>query len=669
MNEKDAKKRIEQLRNLLRYHNHLYYVLDNPKISDAQYDSLMQELIGLEQKYPQYQDDNSPTQRVGGEPLDKFKKVNLSVKQWSFADVFTTDEFREFDERVKRILNKDDNKKHPGYCAELKIDGLKIILDYENGYLKRAATRGNGTIGEDVTANVRTIASVPLKLSEDVTCSVEGEVFLSKERFRQINIERKLKSEPLYANPRNTAAGALRQLDPKKTAKVGLDAFMYELHGYPKVINTQCEVLQILQKLNFKVNSQFEYVPDVDAAIDLWKSWLDKKDKESYMIDGLVLKLNDRKIQKQLGYTSKAPRFAIAFKFPEEEAVTTINKIIFQVGRTGVVTPVAELKPVVLAGSVVSRATLHNEDEIKRLDIREGDTVLIKKAGDIIPAIVKVLKELRPEGSKSFIWPKKIKACGGDGAIVRASGEAHWRCKNNNSFVIKLRKLSHFASKSAADIVGLSDKIISKLILAGLVNEPADFYKLHKGDVLALEGFKEKSADNLLSAIDNARKIRFDKLLVGLSIPLLGEVASKQIAQRIRDFKSLCNTNTDLMSIKGVGYELCENIHKWCKDKDAQNELRALLEEIVIVPYNKEQNQTVLSGKTFVITGSFAVSRQEIKNKLEEMGARVTGSVSANTDYVMAGDKPGSKFKKAVDLGIPILNLAQLDAIIKKTKS
>ncbi len=658
MSQKDKiKAEIENLRELLRYHNHRYYVLDDPEISDAEYDSLMQRLIALEEKYPEFKDPNSPSQRVGGTALEEFKKVKLTVPQWSFSDVFTEDEFREFDQRVRRLVKEVGAKSFPGYCVELKIDGLKIVLDYENGRLIRASTRGDGVIGEDVTENARTIGSIPLVLSKDITCTVEGEVYLPISRFEEINKARSKEGLSLYANPRNAAAGALRRLDSKETAAVGLDAFMYALHTDFEKFNTQCQLLNKLSELNFKVNKHRMHVDNSEKVIALWHKWQKNKNKEDYMIDGLVIKLDDIRLQEVIGYTSKAPRFAIAFKFPEEEAVTRVKKIVFQVGRTGVITPVAELEPTVVAGSKVSRATLHNEDEIKRLDVREGDMVLIKKAGDIIPDIVKVLHDLRAENSKPFKWPEKIAECGGDGSIIRRDGEAAWRCKSTDSFEMRKRRLAYFASKKAADIEGLSEKIIEKLMDAGLVNSYADFYKLQKGDILELEGFKDKSADNLLEAINKSRKIRFDKFLVGLSIPLLGEVSAKLLARKFKSVEDICKADDgEILSIKGVGVELLEHLRAWCVDPARQKELDDLLQQVSIVPYRSVVKTSKWTGKRVVITGSFTLPRERLRQKLEEQGARVSSSISAKTDFLLAGDKPGSKLQKAKQLGVTILH-------------
>ena len=665
-----VKERIEKLRELLRKHNYLYYVKDAPEISDAQYDSLMKELISLEKSHPEYYDPNSPSQRVGGQVQDKFKKVKHKVAQWSFDDVFTKEEFLEFDSRIKRqLLKLGLDKENFEYCVELKIDGLKIVLDYENGEFLRAATRGDGKEGEDVTANARTIKSIPLKLQKDITCTVEGEVYMSKKQFEKLNKEKEQEGEPPYANPRNAAAGALRQLDPKETAKRNLDSFIYELALGP-LPDTQCQELKQLSQLGFKVNPYFEKCENADCVIKLWEKWQNKKDALDYMLDGIVVKVNSRELQEALGYTSKAPRWAIAFKFPEEEAVTVVKDIVFQVGRTGVITPVAELEPVVVAGSTVSRATLHNEDEIRRLDVRVGDTVVIKKAGDIIPDIVRVIKELRPKDSKPFVWPKKIADCGGDGTIFRKSGEAAWRCKSKDSFVQNLRKLSYFASKKAANIEGLSDKIVEKLMDAGLVSHLADFYKLKKGDLLELEGFKEKSANNLLDAIEKSKEISLSKLLTGLSIPQVGEETAIVLAKHFENLQELMKAKEDeLKQIEGIGEIVASEIISYFKDEKNKKEIEDLLKYIHI--NNPEYLRTgdkkdlPFRGKTFVLTGSLkSMTRDEAKELIRKLGARVAGSVSKKTDFVLAGEKAGSKLKKAKELGIKILSEEEFKSML-----
>ncbi len=654
----------EKLRDTIRYHNYRYYVLDDPEISDAEYDSLYKKLVEIENKYPELKTPDSPTQRVGGEVQDKFERIKLSVRQFSFDDVFSEDELMDFDKKIRNALEK--HGKHIDtleYFVELKIDGLKVVLDYENGVLIRAGTRGDGVYGENVTENVRTIKSIPLKLNENIDCTVEGEVFLPKAEFEALNKEREKEGKPLYANPRNAGAGSLRQLDPKITAGRNLDSFMYAFYAKVSDVETQADESEKLRSLGFKVNKHSFVTDSLDKIIEKWKYWSLHKDKEGYLIDGLVIKLNDKKLQEILGYTGKAPRWGVAFKFPEEEAVTRLKKIVFQVGRTGVITPVAELEPVVIAGSVVSRATLHNEDEIKKMDIREGDMVVIKKAGDIIPDIVKVLKDMRPKNSKPFVWPDRISECGGDGEIVRKEGEPAWRCKDGNSFSILKRKLAYFASRNALDIRGLSEKIIERFIEAGLVSSYSDLFKLQKGDILELEGFKEKSAENILSAIEKAKKVRFDKLLTGLSIPMVGEETAYLLASKYSDIADLCGADVaDLTAIDGVGEIVSKEIKKWCSDDKVQRDLKELLKYIKIIPTS---GSNALEGKTFVLTGTLKIPRDVIKDALKSEGAKVSSSVSSKVDFVVVGKNPGSKFEKAKELGVKTIDEQELKEILE----
>lgn len=687
MNLNEAKQRIEKLRETINHHNYLYYVQDAPEIEDTAYDSLLEELRRLEEEFPELKTPDSPTQRVGGEPLEKFAKVRHEVPQWSFNDAFSPDDMRDFDKRVKNFLARRSfgegglktGKVNPQYTCELKIDGLKVVLEYEKGLLKQAATRGDGVVGEDVTNNVRTIDSVPLRLFEPVDVIVEGEIWLGKKSLAKINKERESKGEPLFANPRNAAAGTLRQLDPKIVARRNLDSFVYDIARLipptPLYIKggktedeflpkTQIGELEYLQKLGFKVNKHFKLCKDIEEVIAFWKSWNDKKDKEDYMIDGVVVKVNDVELQKALGYTGKAPRFAIAFKFPAEQVTTVVEDIVLQVGRTGVLTPVAHLRPVLVAGSTVSRATLHNEDEIKRLDVRIGDTVILQKAGDVIPDIVSVMKELRTGKEKEFVWPKTVADCGGDGEIERLPGQAAWRCKDKNSFIQKKRKLYHFVSKSAFDIDHLGPKVIDALLQAELIASYDDIFTLKKGDLLTLERFAEKSADNLLGSIEKAREVTLPRLIIGLSIPNVGEETAYLLAQNFQfSIFNLQNAKKEeLEKIEGIGPIVAQSIVDWFADKENQKLLSKLLKQIKVV--NRESSPSTGSGqkskifeKTFVLTGTLSsMSRDEAKEKIRALGGNVSSAVSKETDYVVAGENPGSKYEKAIELGVKILN-------------
>ncbi|MEK7147953.1 MAG: NAD-dependent DNA ligase LigA, partial [Patescibacteria group bacterium] len=529
---KEIKERVKKLRETIERHRQLYHTHDKPEISDEAYDALVRELEELEAQYQEFRMGDSPTQRVGGLPLEKFEKVTHEIPQWSFNDAFSEEDMIAFDKRVRKVLGKT-----PTYTSELKIDGLKVVLTYKKGYLKLAATRGDGRVGEDVTQNVRTISAIPLKLTKPISIIVEGEAYMSKTVFDTLNMERKKNGDELFANPRNVAAGSLRQLDPKITASRKLDNFVYDIAYFePRsdlngskgpTLNTQEEELKLLKTLGFKVNPHFQKFKDIEGVIGYWKSWEKKKDKEDYLIDGVVVKVNEREYQQQLGFTGKAPRFGIAFKFPALQVTTVIENITLQLGRTGVLTPVAMLRPVTVAGSTVSRATLHNEDEIKRKDIRIGDTVIIQKAGDVIPEVVGPVLEMRTGKEKIFKFPSHFPLCGGDGRIERIPGQAAYRCVAKDSYEQQKRKLSHFASRNVFDIDGLGPKIITQLMEAEIISNFDDIFTIKRGDLETLDRFGEKSIDNLLNSIEKARDVTLPRFIASLSIPQVGEETSR----------------------------------------------------------------------------------------------------------------------------------------------
>lgn len=659
------KTRIIKLRQAIEKYRYEYHVLNKSSISAEALDSLKKELVDLEGKYPDLVTPDSPSQRVAGAPLKEFKKIVHKVPQWSFNDAFDEKDIRDFDTRVKKFLNGEK----PTYTCELKIDGLKVVLEYEKGTLKTAATRGDGSVGEDVTMNVRTIESVPLKLAEVLDLIVEGEVFMPKPVFDKLNKIQKKKGEEEYANPRNFAAGTLRQLDPRLVAERKLDAFIYDLANSIQ-IKTQEKELNYLRELGFKVNSHFKICKNIEEVIKFWKSWEHKKENLDYLIDGVVVKVNEREYQERLGYTGKAPRFAIAFKFPAEQVTTVLEDIVFQVGRTGVITPVAHLRPVSVAGSTVSRATLHNEDEIRRLDVRVGDTVVIQKAGDVIPDIVRVVTELRTGKEKVFVWPKKIALCGGDGSIERIPGEAAWRCVDKNSYEQHKRRLHYFASKGALNIEDLGPKIIDQLLDAELVTDYVDIFTLEKGDLVALPRFGEKSADNLLASIQKARKTTIGRFLIALSIPQVGEETAYDIASHFGDLsKVLLATESDLLNISGIGPIVAKSVVEFFKDKKNIKIINELLKYIKIEPQSSSKFQALSSkfaGQTFVLTGTLeTMGRDEAKEKIRSLGGNVSSSVSKETDYVVAGANPGSKYEKALELGVKILSEADFEALLK----
>ncbi len=655
---REVHERYEKLKSTVNKYRRLYHVYDKEEISAEALDSLKHELTELESAYPALIAPDSPSQRVAGKPLSGFKKVRHKVAQWSFNDAFTPEDIRLFDERVKRFLRPAFGEVSPSYVCELKIDGLKVILEYEKGVLKTAATRGDGTVGEDVTHNIRTIESVPLSLERPVDLIVEGEVWMSAKNLEALNTAQLKAGKPLYANPRNVAAGSIRQLDPSIAASRNLDMFIYDVaRTSESVPSTQAEELDYLRGLGFKVNPHYTRVADIEGCIDFWEAWKKKGRHQEYWTDGVVIKVNEREYQEALGYTGKAPRFAIAFKFPAEQVTTILEDIVFQVGRTGVVTPVAHLKPVSVAGTTVSRATLHNEDEIRRLDVRIGDTVILQKAGDVIPEIVEVVKGLRPKSAKPFKWPSKIAECGGDGSIERVAGESAWRCVDKTSFAVLRRVFHNFAGKHALDIEGLGKKTVDLLLENGLVQHFDDIFTLEEGDVLPLEGFAEVSAKKLIGAIHRSRKVELARLLVGLSIPHIGEETAILLAQEFRSLDGLMRASTeDLNAVGGMGDIMAKSVYEWFHDKGNIALIARLKKVLTITAVYPERVEGPLKGQIFVLTGTLtSMSRDEAKEKLRVLGADVSGSVSKKTTAVIAGEEAGSKLDKARELNVKVL--------------
>jgi len=665
MTTKDIKTRIEKLRETINRHRYLYHVLDRQEISDAALDSLKRELAELEKQYPRYASPDSPTQRIGGKPLDKFAKIVHKARQWSFADAFTEEEIKEFDERVKRMLTKeppstsDVEGGKTEYVCELKIDGFKIVLTYENGALITAATRGDGQVGENVTNNVRTIKSIPQKLKKKINIIVEGEVWMAKSTLKKLNQERKKDGEELFANPRNVAAGSLRQLDSSVTRGRKLDSFIYDIAKYRGLTyGTQEEELRILKLLGFQVNPHFRKFENIEEVIKFWKEWEKKKDKEDYLLDGIVVKVNSRRHQEILGYTGKSPRFGIAFKFRAEQVTTTVENITLQLGRTGVLTPVATLKPVLVAGSIVSRATLHNEDEIRRKDIRIGDVVVIQKAGDVIPEVVRVLTEMRSGKEKVFKFPNHFPLCGGDGRIERIPGQVAYRCVAKNSFEQQRRKLGHFVSRRVFDIDGLGPKIINQLMDAKIVSNFDDVFTIKKGDLETLERFGEKSINNLLKAIEKARNVTLARFIASLSISQVGEETARDLARHFKTAEKFSEADMDeLEQLDGVGPVVARSIIDWFTDKENKKLFERLLKQVHVAKEVITRRQGTLADKSFVLTGTLEkMSREEAKDKVHILGGLVRESVSKNTDYVVVGAEPGEKLEKARELGVKVLD-------------
>jgi DNA ligase (NAD+) len=653
----DVRARYEKLKASINEYRTLYHVYDKEEISPEALDSLKHELVEIEREHPSLVTPESPSQRVAGEPLAGFKKIKHTVPQWSLNDAFSEADIREFDARVRRALAQSFTNAEPTYMSELKIDGLKVVLTYEQGRLTSAATRGDGEVGEDVTHNVRTIESVPLSLSRPIDVVVEGEVWLGAKELARINAERAKRDEPPFANPRNAAAGSIRQLDPRIAASRKLDTFIYELAStserYPE---DQVGELKYLRELGFKVNPHCE-VSDIEGVIAFWETWKEKGRKQDYWIDGIVVKVNEKKYEEALGYTGKGPRFAIAFKFPAEQVTTIVEDIVLQVGRTGVLTPVAHLRPVSVAGTTVSRATLHNEDEIRRLDVRIGDTVILQKAGDVIPDIVKVLPELRSGKEKIFKWPTIVEACGGDGRIERVPGTAAWRCVNRDSSIFAKRRLRHFASRAALDIEGLGKETAELLVDEGLVNTFDEIFTLTEGDLLALEGFAEISARKLIENIDKARRVPLSRLLYGLSIDHVGEETARLLSQHFGTLEKLRAASVDdLVAINGIGDTVATSVYEWFRRKEKAAILDRLLEHLKVEKDAAPTKNGRFAGKTFVLTGTLeGMSREDAEAKIRSLGGSTSGSVSKKTSFVIAGESAGSKLDKARQLGVQVL--------------
>ena len=672
---KSVEQRYSKLLKEINRHRHLYYVLDDPEISDTAYDELEKELFGIEARYPGLVATDSPSQRVGGAPLPGFKKVRHSVAQWSFNDAFTPKELREFDVRVRRMLSQGEplGTKQIEYTCELKIDGLKVVLTYKKGVLVTAATRGDGAVGEDVTHNIKTIASVPLSLTRPIDLVVEGEVWMSEKNLERLNALRQAEGESEFANPRNAAAGSIRQLDPKVAATRNLDTFMYDVaQASEELPATQHEELLYMRELGFKVNPHHILAGSIEKAIKYWEKWKSKNKSEGYWVDGVVVKVNERTLQEALGHTGKAPRFAVAFKFPAEQVTTIVEDIVLQVGRTGVLTPVAHLRPILVAGSTVSRATLHNEDEIARLDVRVGDTVVLQKAGDVIPDIVKVLTALRTGKEKPFVWPTRVPECGGTGLIERIPGESAWRCVAKDSFAVRRRVLRHFCSRGTLNIEGLGTKTVDLLLEQGLVSSFDDFFTLKEGDLFALEGFAEVSAKKLIDSIKKAAQhVQLARLLAGLSVPHVGEETALLLAGHYKTIDDMAAAEEgELARINGIGEVVAKAIHDFFSE-DVNRDFVKRLKKVLHVAnpdFMARSNlaKLPLEGKTFVLTGTMeALSREEAKAKLRSLGGSVSSSVSKNTFAVVAGADPGSKFEKAEALGVAVLSEAEFLKLLK----
>lgn len=662
----DVEQRIAKLRELVAYHQQAYHQNDVPEISDEAYDALVRELRELETSHPEFQSAASPSKQVGGAPRREFCKVQHETRQWSFDNVFDFAELTAWYERILRLLDKSHNgiTRPLSFCLEHKIDGLKVILTYEKGVLVRGATRGDGVTGEDITDNLRTIRSIPHKLKKPLDISVVGEAWLSRKEFARLSAAREAAEEPLFANPRNAAAGSLRQLDVSVTAERALDCYVYDIDTLNGVTlpETQTAELELLSELGFSVNTHYAHAQTLNDIQAYYETWRTKRESLPFEIDGVVIKVHDRAQQIVLGYTSHAPRYAIAYKFPAEQVTTTVEDIVLQVGRTGVLTPVANLTPVTVAGSTVHRATLHNADQITRLDVRIGDTVILQKAGDVIPEIVRVLPELRTGNEKQFVFPKRVAQCGGDGSVERVPGEAVWRCKDKTSFALVSRKFHHFVSKKALNVDGLGPQVIDLLLEEGLVTTYADIFELEEGDLNGLPGFKEKAIRNLLEAIAAARETTLARLLFGLSIDQIGEETARDLAAHFGSLAALREASLeDLVAVDGVGEKVARSLVDWFRTQEHQDELNELVAHLNVQESARQVGPQPLSGQSVVVTGTLpTLSRDEAHERIRAAGGNPASSVSNKTAFVVAGEAAGSKRKKAEELGVEVVDEAEL---------
>ncbi len=656
---------LDKLRKLVAFHQNKYHTEDNPEISDQAYDALLRELVDLEQKIEGKVSVISSA--VGSSPSVAFAKVKHRVPQWSFDNVFDYLELQAWEQKLKRQLAREGFVDIAlNYVAEHKIDGLKLVMEYRDGILFRALTRGDGEIGEDVTHSAKTIKSLPQKLQSKVNLICVGEVWMGKTEFEKLNEIQKQNGDEAFANPRNAAAGSLRQLDPEVTKMRNLSLFVYDIDVFEAqqallaVPTSQFEELNLLKKLGLPINPHSQKCRSLGELENYYQKWKNKYEELPYGVDGVVIKTDDIKVQKAAGYTAKSPRFGIAYKFPAVETTTVIEAIDLQVGRTGVVTPVAHLRAVVVDGSTVTRATLHNEDQIKRLDIRVGDTIVLRKAGDVIPEVVSVIKELRPTKSKAYIFPETVAACGGDGKIERIPGTAAYRCVHLDSEFLNRQKMYYFVSKNALNMDGIGPKIIDALLDKELISDVADLFTLKSEELLVLPGFKQKAADNVIEAIEKARKVSLTRLIVGLSIDNVGEETARLLAGNLSKINDLRQVKLeDLVNIAGVGEVVADNIRTWQNDKKAQ----ALLDKLLLqLDINNDvvKSEGILSGQTFVFTGTMkALTRSQAGEVVRKAGATVTNTVSKKTSYVVVGEEAGSKAKEAVRIGVKILNEEQ----------
>lgn len=662
MTREEAERRVLELAEQIRHHEYLYYVLDQPEISDYEFDQLMRELKELEEAYPDLRRPDSPTQRVGGQAASDFAKVHHEPPMLSLDNAFSADELREFDQRVRSLVGDEPVE----YVCELKIDGLSISLRYENGVFVQGATRGDGVTGEDVTENLKTIGSIPLRLQPvdgilPAVMVVRGEAYMEKRVLEALNQELERQGKPLLQNPRNAAAGGLRQKNPQKTRERRLDSFLYylvEADGFS--VTTQWEAMELMERFHFKVNPHRRLVTSIEGAVEWTQEWREKRYELPYEIDGLVFKVNSLAQRQRLGATAKFPRWAIAYKFPAEEKETVVEGISLEVGRTGVVTPSADLRPVRIAGTTVKRATLHNEDNIRNKDVRVGDTVVVRKAGEIIPEVVRVVLEKRPPGTEPWRFPETCPTCGAE--LVRVEGEAAVRCPNSLCPAQQYRAILHFASRDAMNIEGLGEALVQSLLDDGLIADAADLYFLHRhrDALVSMERMGEKSVDNLLMAIDNTRQNPVYRLVYALGIRHVGERAARLLADHFGSVDAIIAASAaELQAIPGLGPKIAESVVAYFQSPKAQA-LLAKLREAGVNMVGEKRTAPVegpLTGATVVVTGTLSRwGRKEIETLIQELGGKASGSVSKKTTFVLAGEAAGSKLEKARSLGVPVLS-------------
>ena len=662
---KQVQEEISKLVSLLNKYSYDYYVEDNPQISDTEYDTLYKQLEKLEENHPEYILENSPTQRVGDRVLDEFEKITHKVPMLSLSNTFSTEDLRDFDARISKLVPDHSVE----YICELKIDGLAISIKYENGRLVSAATRGDGSVGEDVTENIKTIFSIPKVLKDNRTFEVRGEVYLPRKSFELLNSERESNNEVLFANPRNAAAGSLRQLDSKITAKRRLSAFIYSIVGDDSIVSQE-NALNIAKEYNLPVNPNFKLCKNIDEVIDYINYWTDHKKDLPYDIDGIVIKVNSYSTQEEVGYTQKSPRWATAYKFPEEELATKLLDVELSVGRTGIITPVAILDPIVISGSTVSKASLHNKDIIEELDIHIGDMVVVKKAGEIIPKVVRVIRELRTEGSTKYAMPNTCPSCGQQ--TYTKENDPFTRCKNPDCPDQNIRRIIHFASRDALNIEGLGDKVVTTLYEKGIIAHTIDLFSLEREKLISLDRMGEKSVDNLLNAIENSKQNSLDKVIFALGILNVGKKAGKILAEKYLNLTNLMNATLDeLVNLDDVGQITAESILDYLSDENNIKFINDLIKVGMNPQYEVQEVNTdnIFAGKTVVLTGKLVeLTRNEAKEYLEKYGAKVTGSVTSKTDLVIAGEKAGSKLAKAEQLGIRVINEEEFANMVREVE-